>query len=129
MNTIGSRILNLRADKDIKQSDLANQIGITKSMLSKYENDINIPKADILSKIADVLDTTTDYLLCRVNNSAPLSKNNQIKFLDDYHFKIYNIADELNLANKIRLLERANTLLDLQKEQNKNQINPLKKDQ
>ena len=42
MNTIGSRILNLRADKDIKQSDLANQIGITKSMLSKYENDINI---------------------------------------------------------------------------------------
>lgn len=107
MNTIGSRILNLRADKDIKQSDLANQIGITKSMLSKYENDINIPKADILSKIADVLDTTTDYLLCRTNNSAPLSKNNQIKFLDDYHFKIYNIADELNLANKIRLLERA----------------------
>ena len=85
------------------------------------------PKADILSKIADVLDTTTDYLLCRTNNSAPLSKNNQIKFLDDYHFKIYNIADELNLANKIRLLERANTLLDLQKEQNKNQINPLKK--
>ena len=129
MNTIGSRILNLRADKDIKQSDLANQIGITKSMLSKYENDPNIPKADILSKIADVLDTTTDYLLCRTNNSAPLSKNNQIKFLDDYHFKIYNIADELNLANKIRLLERANTLLDLQKEQNKNQINPLKKDQ
>lgn len=129
MNTIGSRILNLRADKDIKQSDLANQIGITKSMLSKYENDINIPKADILSKIVDVLDTTTDYLLCRTNNSAPLSKNNQIKFLDDYHFKIYNIADELNLANKIRLLERANTLLDLQKEQNKNQINPLKKDQ
>lgn len=114
MDTLGSRILNLRVDKDIKQNDLANQIGITKSMLSKYENDINIPKADILSKIADVLDTTTDYLLCRTNNSAPLSKSNQIKYLDDYHLKLFLLATELNSTNKIRLIERATTLLELQ---------------
>lgn len=119
MDTLGSRILNLRSDKDIKQNDLANQIGITKSMLSKYENDINIPKADILSKIADVLDTTTDYLLCRTNNSAPLSKSNQFKFLDDYHLKLFIIATELNNTNKIRLLERAITLLELQNQSKK----------
>lgn len=114
METLGSRILNLRIDKDIKQNELAQKIGITKSMLSKYENNINIPKSDILSQIADVLETTTDYLLCRTDDNSPLQKSRQSIDMDDYQVKLYNLTNELNTLNKVRVMERANTLFDLQ---------------
>ena len=75
MLTLGDRIISLRQDLDIQQKDLAAQIGITKSSMSKYERNINIPNAEILSKIADALNTTTDFLLGRTpsnSHSAPV---------------------------------------------------------
>lgn len=67
-DTLGSRLVNLRTDKHLTQQIISEAAGITKAMLSKYENDINIPRADILGKLADILETSADYLLCRTND-------------------------------------------------------------
>lgn len=63
MNT-GERIRKLREEKGIPQTELAEDCGISKQTLYKYEVGIvtNIP-SDKLEKIADKLNTTPAYLM------------------------------------------------------------------
>lgn len=62
-----SRIREIRIAKKISQVELANQIGVTKQSVSNWENDNIQPSIEMLSKIADALSVTTDYLLGRDN--------------------------------------------------------------
>lgn len=59
-----SRIKQLRENRGLIQELLASELGITQQMLSKYERDITLIKIDILKKIAQYFNVTTDYLLC-----------------------------------------------------------------
>ena len=45
------------------QKQLADQLRLTKSVISAYETDLRLPSYDILIKIAAIFDVTTDYLL------------------------------------------------------------------
>lgn len=63
MNTVGKKITQLRELLDMKQKELATKASITEASLSRYENGLREPKADILSKIAKALGTTTSYLI------------------------------------------------------------------
>ena len=57
----------LRLDKKMTQHQLADKIGIELISYGRYERGERIPPSDILSKLADVLGCTTDYLLERVD--------------------------------------------------------------
>ncbi len=74
MKNLGERVVNLRRVKNIKQFQLANLIGISKMTLYKYENLISEPRATIIRNLADVLDTTSDYLLNRIDDPLPFEK-------------------------------------------------------
>jgi transcriptional regulator with XRE-family HTH domain len=63
LKKIGDRILELRKQKDMSQKELSDKAQITEASLSRYENNLREPKAEIVGKIAKALDTTTDYLL------------------------------------------------------------------
>ena len=58
-----SRIKSLRKKRGLIQEILATELGITQQMLSKYERDITVIKVDILKKLAEYFNVTTDYLL------------------------------------------------------------------
>lgn len=58
-----SRIKQLRENRGLIQELLASELGITQQMLSKYERDITVIKVDILKKLAEYFNVTTDYLL------------------------------------------------------------------
>lgn len=58
-----SRIKNLREKRGIIQEILAAELGITQQMLSKYEKDVTVIKVDILKRLAEYFNVTTDYLL------------------------------------------------------------------
>lgn len=58
-----SRIKTLREKRGIIQEILAAELGITQQMLSKYENDVTVIKVDILKRLAEYFNVTTDYLL------------------------------------------------------------------
>ncbi|RKL63075.1 XRE family transcriptional regulator [Thermoanaerobacteraceae bacterium SP2] len=45
------------------QKQLAELIGTTEASLSRYENNLREPKAEIISKLAKTLGVSTDYLL------------------------------------------------------------------
>ena len=110
MNTIGERIAYLRDLNSVKQKELAEKIGVTKATMSKYENNLNIPNADILAKIADALSTSTDYITGRTNRITSYNCTVQ-KYSTE---KLFNIILQLNDENKIRIYERALTLLEQQ---------------
>ena len=63
MTDFGNRLKNLRLRKHMTQSDLAERLGITKSVISAYETGLRMPSYDILIKISRIFRVTTDYLL------------------------------------------------------------------
>ena len=62
---IGARILPLMKKKGMTQRELANQIGVTETSISRYISGQRVPKSNIVVYMADALNTTTDYILGR----------------------------------------------------------------
>lgn len=64
---IGGRINNLRTCLKLKKQELATMVGVSPSMISRFENmennRVDIPSVRILILLAKALETTTDYLL------------------------------------------------------------------
>lgn len=58
-----SRIKQLRENRGLIQEILASELGVTQQTLSKYERDVMCIKVDVLKKIAEYFNVTTDYLL------------------------------------------------------------------
>lgn len=62
------RLKDLREDKDMRQSDIANLLGIKQTVYSRYERGYqNIPLEHLI-KLADFYKVSTDYILGRTNN-------------------------------------------------------------
>lgn len=61
----GKRLRERREYKNLTQKELADRLFLGESTISFYEAGKRQPKYEILEKIADILDTTIDYLLGR----------------------------------------------------------------
>lgn len=73
-----TRIKDLREDKDLTQKEVSNFLNISQVAYSYYEiNKRSIP-LEILSKLADFYDTSTDYLLFRTDEIKPY-KNSKVR--------------------------------------------------
>lgn len=59
----GDRLKQLRSQAGLTQKELAERIGITKSVVSFYELRERTPSPDVLVKLASVFHVSTDYLL------------------------------------------------------------------
>lgn len=57
------RLKEERGKKKLSQNELANTIGVHVTNISRYERGENRPTTDVLKKLADALDITTDYLM------------------------------------------------------------------
>ncbi|OAB27765.1 hypothetical protein PMSD_23185 [Paenibacillus macquariensis subsp. defensor] len=68
LSSMGKRIKQLREKRGFTQSVMAERLDMNPANFSSYERDKSIPPSDKLAQIADILKTSTDYLLCRVDN-------------------------------------------------------------
>lgn len=59
----GAILKELRLKSNLTQKQLANQIGVTKSVVSFYELRTRTPSPDVLTKLAAVFHVSTDFLL------------------------------------------------------------------
>ena len=59
------RLRDLREDKDLKQKDIAEMLGIKQTVYSRYERGFQNLPLEFLVMLADFYDTTTDYILGR----------------------------------------------------------------
>ena len=58
-------IRSLREDRDLSQKEIAAILGMSQTGYSKYETGENDIPTQILIKLAEYYNTTTDYLLGR----------------------------------------------------------------
>jgi len=95
---IGEKIISLRKNKGWSRADLANEIGASESMISKYEQDANLPSIEMTLKICQVFDITSDYLIGNKKhghfNKELMEKIEAIQNLDnETKKKIFEIID------------------------------------
>lgn len=75
-----ARLLQLRKDMGINQKECAEILGIASSKYNKWEKGKNRPSYDMICKLANFFDTTTDYLLGNPNERY----KNELKNFDKW---------------------------------------------
>lgn len=96
LSEIDAKIKQLRLQRHLSQTDLAKKLGVSKSVISAYENGIHLPPYDVLLQIARIFGVSTDYLLGAANNRSV-----NVDGLTDTQIEaITKIVDELKLTNR-----------------------------
>ncbi len=63
MVDFGNTLKTIRLRKNLTQAQLAQKLGLTKSVISAYETGLRLPSYDVLIHIAKIFKVSTDYLL------------------------------------------------------------------
>ena len=63
MVDFGNILRKLRQQERMTQQQLADRVGVTKSVISYYELQARYPSPEVLVKLASIFHVTTDYLL------------------------------------------------------------------
>lgn len=71
----GERLARLRTNKGLSQYKLAELLGFSRGQIANYEHGTREPDHETLRRLADFFGVTTDYLLGRTDDPAPLPKN------------------------------------------------------
>lgn len=68
------RIRDLREDHDLTQRQLAAKLQMTQPQYFRYEQGYRDIPSDILIRLADLYQTSTDYILGRTDDPRPPSQ-------------------------------------------------------
>ncbi|MBQ8110971.1 MAG: helix-turn-helix transcriptional regulator [Clostridia bacterium] len=94
-SVVCEHIRELRIQRHMTQTELANMLGVSKSVISAYENGIHLPPYDILVHISGIFGVSCDYLL-GVAGTPSISTEG----LTDLQIQaLLRIADELRQIN------------------------------
>ncbi|MFJ5625409.1 helix-turn-helix domain-containing protein [Peribacillus loiseleuriae] len=97
MSNLTPKILeNLRERKGWSKTEVARRLGMkTVSTYANWEYGIRTPDKDMLAKLAELYDTSTDYLITGINkNSISTSKDNEIDSLKEINEMIKEFGIE-----------------------------------
>ena len=97
MSTLGTRLQELRKQKGLTQEQLAEKLNVTNQSVSKWEKDINAPDILLLVALADLFETSVDYLLGR-NENMPIVSVTQ-KGIDQLVLKIRILSANKDKVN------------------------------
>ena len=93
--SMGSRIKEARIQKGFTQEYLAKKIGVTKSAIANYENEISTPKIELLYKLFDVLQCDANYLYQdEMNSLTDEDESMALSLKEKTHIKKYRTLDE-----------------------------------
>ncbi len=77
---IGKRIKELRGNQNITQEELSKRLGVSTSMVGMYETEARNPSYEVLLRIADYFNVSTDYILG--NTGFKFHEEEEIKGLE-----------------------------------------------
>lgn len=67
---VADRIKTLREQKQMTQTELARQLGITRSGVNAWEMGISVPSTQYIVELANIFRVSADYLLGREEGAA-----------------------------------------------------------
>ncbi len=109
--SIGERISELRAQKNLSQGDLASALSVSRQAISKWENDQSSPDTIHLIQLADLLDTEVAYLATGVKpvyEEAPIVVNLVKK--EDRVVEVEKVVEKPVIRRIVRVKYRRNPL-------------------
>lgn len=68
---LGNRIKTLREESGMKQEDLANKMSVSPSAIGMYETNKREPNNELILKLAQFFNVSTDYLLGKTDVKNP----------------------------------------------------------
>ena len=92
------RLKKIRIEKGFSKKELAEATGVHYSQIGRYENKGAQPSADVLAKIANALEISTDFLMNgskdNLANNTLTDKEllNQFKFIEQLDEKEKNVV-------------------------------------
>lgn len=89
-----NRIKELRKKKKLTQKELAKELGITQTVVGKYEHGDISPRPDKWQKMADFFGVSVDYL------KGAWSKSEVLKLIQDCYIENLDYISELEKAKK-----------------------------
>lgn len=96
---LGDKIIALRKQRSISQTDLAKAVGVSREIIGRYERSEALPSIEVAAKIADVLEVSLDYLAGNSKKAAVDKKTMKL---------IYDIEDlEPSIKDKLIFLANA----------------------
>lgn len=98
---IAKTLINLREVNFLTQTDIAHHLHLSSSTISHYEKGITVPPTEIIFRLAEFYDVTTDYILGRCASKTNLN--------DTYALKLTNkmtIGDAVEIMTKMNDAKR-----------------------
>jgi transcriptional regulator with XRE-family HTH domain len=92
---LAENIKQIRKERSWTQAELAEKAGLASVQVGRYENGKSIPTIEILSKIADALNVSIDFL---VNGTAEAQAIQHIQ--DKELLKLFASVEELEKEDK-----------------------------
>lgn len=112
MTTLSDRLIYLMENCNMKQTELADKIGISKQSLYKYIHCKCEPRAEIISRMAVVLNTSADYIVGLTNDSSPIKRDEAFERKAENENLLLSKYRRLSERDKIRIEERIDILLE-----------------
>mgnify|MGYP004539364807 FL=1 len=98
----------IREKRHKNQLNVALAVGVTQESISMYESGVSFPKANILIKLAEYLQTSTDYLLGLTDDDTPIKYMN--KKLNSKEKELLEKFIYLKTEDQLRLIGYADSL-------------------
>ena len=80
---LSDNIKRFRKEKGLSQEELAEKLNVVRQTVSKWENGLSVPDAEMLIRIADTLDTTVNILLNLTKNDETSESHSINEKLDE----------------------------------------------
>lgn len=93
MTSFGDNLKQIRTEKELSQSQLADMVKIHSTHISRYERNQANPTVDVVRKIAEALEVSADRLIYGDTNQM-VSDNIQDKDLVRMFSKVQHLASE-----------------------------------
>jgi transcriptional regulator with XRE-family HTH domain len=100
--SLAKKLVDLRKERNLTQKELAKSIGVHFSHMSRYERGISLPSIDVVKKIAQVFNVSTDYLLLDDTQAIVESKIPDVELLQLFK-AIAQLSEQERTAIKIVL--------------------------
>ena len=104
-----NRIKEMRKKRNVTQVRLSIAAEVSQETISAYESGKAEPKMEKLVRIADFLNTTTDYLLGRINDDSPI-KDITNEIVDEQLTELLNNYARLNNLQRQDLIWYSNVI-------------------
>jgi len=95
------KLKEIRSAKGLTQKTVADYLGCSSVVYSRYENGVREPSVEMLNKIADYFDTSVDYIVGRKEKNPRILSDDEEELLD-----AARRADERAREDALKLLER-----------------------